>query len=151
MAAKILATNRKARRDYLILETLEAGIALKGAEVKSLRQGKANFSDSYASVKDEEVWLHNLHISAYDPGSVFNPAPQRKRKLLLHKREIKKLIGQTAEKGYTLIPLKIYLKRGLVKLELAVAQGKKFHDKRQTIKKREMEREIARVARHGRR
>lgn len=151
MATKVLATNRKARRDYFILETLEAGIVLKGAEVKSLRRGKASFSDSYASLEGEEVWLHNLHIAAYDQGSVFNPPPTRSRKLLLHKREIKKLIGQTAEKGYTLVPLKIYLKRGMVKLELAVARGKKYHDKRQAIKKREVEREIARLSSRRRR
>jgi SsrA-binding protein len=148
VSTKALLTNRKARRDYVILETLETGIALKGSEVKSLRQGKGSFSDSYASLEKGEIWLHNLHITPYDSGSIFNPPPKRSRKLLLHRREIKRLIGQTAIKGHTLVPLRLYLKHRLVKVELAVARGKKHYDKRETIKKREAERELARMRKY---
>jgi SsrA-binding protein len=148
MTDKILVTNRKARRDYTILESLETGIALKGAEVKSLRRGKGSLAGSYATVDNGEVWLHDFHITPYEYGNIFNPPPKRNRKLLLHRREIKKLIGQTAIKGHTLVPLRVYLKNGLVKMELGVAKGKKLYDKRQDIKKKEADREAARAKKY---
>jgi len=151
MPSPNLVTNRQARRDYLVEDTLEAGMVLKGTEVKSLREGRGNLAGSYAVVEREEVWLHNFHISPYSSGGVFNPPPRRSRKLLLHKSEIKKLIGLTNVKGYTLVPLRLYLRRGLVKVELAVARGKKSYDKRQAIKKRESDLEMARAVQHEKR
>ncbi len=144
---KVIAQNRKARHDYFIEETYEAGIVLTGTEVKSIRLGKVNLKDSYATIRDGEVFLHNMHISPYEKGNIFNRDPLRTRKLLLHKREINKLIGYIQQKGLTLIPLKIYLKRGLVKVELAVARGKKLYDKRQDAAKRDARREIERAFR----
>ncbi len=144
---KIVADNRKARHDYFIHETYEAGLALTGTEVKSLRAGKANLKDSYAQIdKNAEVYLNNLHISPYEQGNRFNHDPLRPRKLLLHKAEISKLIGKVKEKGYTLIPLKIYFSRGRAKIELALATGKKLYDKRQDIAEKDAKREIARIA-----
>ncbi|MGI5927548.1 MAG: SsrA-binding protein SmpB, partial [Thermacetogeniaceae bacterium] len=131
--------------DYFIDETYEAGIALVGTEVKSIRTGKVSLRDSYAEVVNGEAYLQNMHISPYDKGSRFNHDPKRPRKLLLHKREIKKLLGQTTQKGYTLIPLRLYFKRGKVKVELALARGKKLYDKRQDIAKRDAQREMARA------
>lgn len=145
---KILVRNRRARRDYFILETLEAGIALQGAEVKSLRAGKGNLQESYASIESDGVWLHNFHISPYQAGGNYIPLPARKRRLLLHQREIKKLSGRTALKGNTLIPLSVYLRGGYVKVELGVGQGKKSYDKRETIKKREASREMAQALKY---
>ena len=142
---KIVARNRKARHEYHIEESYEAGIVLQGTEVKSIRQGKANLKDSFAIVEGGEVFLHNLHIAPYKQGNRYNHKPERVRKLLLHKRQIKSLIGLTKEKGYTLIPLKLYFKRGLVKVELALAKGKNLYDKRQDIKKRTAQREIERA------
>ncbi|WP_308221597.1 SsrA-binding protein SmpB [Fuchsiella alkaliacetigena] len=142
---KIVARNRKARHEYHIEETYEAGIVLQGTEVKSIRQGKANLKDSFAIVENGEVFLHNLHIAPYKQGNRYNHEPERVRKLLLHKRQIKSLIGLTKEKGYTLIPLKLYFKRGLVKVELALAKGKNLYDKRQDIKERTAQREIERA------
>lgn len=139
-----IAKNRKARHDYAIEDTLEVGIVLKGTEVKSIRQGKVNLKDSFAHVANGEVFLHNCHISPYEQGNRYNVDPTRKRKLLLHKREIRKLIGYTAQQGYSLIPLSVYLKEGLVKIELAVAKGKKHYDKRQDIAKKEAQRRIQR-------
>lgn len=141
---KVVAENRKARHDYFIEETYEAGIALVGTEVKSLRAGKANLRDSYAEVINGEVFLQNMHISPYEKGNRFNHDPKRPRKLLLHKHEIRRLIGRTMQKGYTLIPLRIYFKRGKAKVELALARGKKLYDKRESIARRDAEREIAR-------
>jgi len=144
LKGKVLVTNRKARRDYHILETIEAGIELRGSEVKSLRQGNGSLSGSYAALSEGgEVYIREMNITPYDHGSSFNPPEKRPRRLLLHRREIKRLIGQTAVKGHTLVPLAIYLSRGLVKVELAVAQGKKAHDKREAIRKREESREVA--------
>lgn len=143
-AEKTFVTNRKARHDYHVLETYEAGIALAGSEVKSIRAGQVNFKDSYAHVRRGEVILENVHISPYEPASRFNHEPERPRKLLLHKREIRKLIGKVEEKGKTLVPLRMYLKKGRVKIELALAEGKKDYDKRQDIAKRDMEREMRR-------
>ncbi|WIF94919.1 SsrA-binding protein SmpB [Caminicella sporogenes] len=140
---RIIANNKKARHDYFIEETYEAGIVLKGTEVKSIRLGRVNLKDSYAEIDNGEVILHNLHISPYEKGNIFNTDPVRPRKLLLHKREIRKLIGYTTQRGYTLVPLKIYItKRGLVKVELAVAKGKKLYDKRESIARRDAERRI---------
>ncbi|AFS78111.1 SsrA-binding protein [Gottschalkia acidurici 9a] len=139
---KIIATNRKARHDYSIEDTIEAGIVLTGTEVKSIRQGKINLKDSYALVEDGEVFVLNMHISPYEQGNIYNTDPLRKRKLLLHKREISKLIGFIAQKGYSLIPLSAYLKDGKVKIELAIAVGKKLYDKRQDIAKKDAERRM---------
>ena len=141
---RTISKNRKARHDYAIEDTLEVGIVLKGTEVKSIRQGKVNLKDSFAHVDSGEVFLHNCHISPYEQGNRYNVDPTRKRKLLLHKREIRKLIGYTAQQGYSLIPLNIYLKEGLVKIELAVAKGKKLYDKRHDIAKKEAQRRIQR-------
>lgn len=142
---RIACENRKARHDYFIHEALEAGIALTGTEVKSLRAGKANLKDSYASVKNGEVFLENMHISPYEQGSFSNHDPLRKRKLLLHKKEIMKLLGQTKEKGFTLVPLKIYFKRGRAKVELALASGKHNYDKRRTLADKAAKRDIERA------
>ncbi|HHY36713.1 MAG TPA: SsrA-binding protein SmpB [Firmicutes bacterium] len=138
--------NRKARHDYHILETMEAGIALQGSEVKSLRQGKANLRDAYARVDRGEVFLYNVHISPYDKASYFNHEAKRPRKLLLHKREINRLLGAVREKGLTLVPLKIYFnRRGLAKVELALARGKQKYDKREAMARRDAQREMARA------
>jgi SsrA-binding protein len=141
---KIVAENRKARHDYFIDETYEAGISLVGTEVKSLRAGKANLRDSYAEVSNNEVFIQNMHISPYDQGNRFNHDPMRPRKLLLHRQEIKRLLGQTTQKGYTLVPLRVYFKRGRAKVEVALARGKKLYDKREEIAKRDADREIER-------
>ena len=143
---KIVAENRKARHDYAIHETYETGIALVGTEVKALRAGKANLKDSYAAVtKSAEVYLYNMHISPYEQGNQFNHEPLRDRKLLMHKAEIKKLIGKTREKGFTLVPLKLYFSHGKVKVELALATGKKLYDKRQSLAERAAKRDIDRA------
>ena len=141
---RIAISNRKARHDYQILDVYETGIVLKGSEVKSLRLGKANLQDSYAALKRGEVWLYNMHISMFDQANQFNHDPVRERKLLLNKSEIRKLIGKTTEKGLTLIPLKVYFKKGIAKVELALAKGKKQYDRREDIKKRDVEREMRR-------
>ncbi len=141
---KVAAVNRKARHDYFIDETYEAGIALVGTEVKSIRAGKVSMQDSFAEIIAGEAILQNLHISPYDKGGHFNHNPKRSRRLLLHKREIRKLLGLTTQKGYTLIPLRLYFKRGKVKLELALARGKKLYDKRRDIASRDAQREIDR-------
>ena len=146
MLEKIVATNRRARHDYTILESLEAGIELKGAEVKSLRASQASLSDSFARAEGDEIFLYNMHISPYEFGNIANPDPLRPRKLLLHKKQIRKLSQEAATKKLALIPLKLYFKKGIVKIELALAKGKKLYDKRETIKKRETEREIRRIA-----
>jgi SsrA-binding protein len=138
---KIIATNKKAYHDYFILDQLEAGIALFGTEVKSIRAGRINLKDSYAAVKGDEAFLHNCHISPYSHGNRENHEPTRIRKLLLHSREIRKLIGKTQEKGLTLVPLRVYLKRGKIKVELGVARGKKLFDKRETERRKEVDRE----------
>lgn len=138
---KNITVNRKARHEYLILQSFEAGIALTGTEVKALRQGKANLVDSYASVERGEVWLMSANISAYKQGNINNHEPTRTRKLLLNKSEIRKLIGKVKEKGLTLIPLRLYFKNGKVKVELAVVKGKKVYDKRESIAKRDFQRD----------
>ena len=138
---KNITVNRKARHEYAILQTFEAGIALVGTEVKSLRQGKANLVDGYAKIENGEVWLVSVHISEYTQGNINNHDPVRQRKLLLKSSEIRKLIGKTKEKGLTLIPLRLYFKNGKVKVELALAKGKKVYDKRRDIAKRDFQRE----------
>lgn len=140
---KTVAQNRKARHEYFIEETFEAGLVLTGTEVKSIRMGRASMSDAYAEVKNGEVFVHNLHISPYEMGNVFNVDPMRSRKLLLNRREIARLAGYIQQKGYTLIPLRLYLSsKNLVKLELAVAKGKKLYDKRDSMAKRDADRNI---------
>ncbi len=139
---KVVATNRKAYHDYFILETYEAGIVLKGTEVKSAKQGRINLKDSYAKIENGEIFLFNAHISPYSHGNVFNHDPRRTRKLLMHKKEIMKLYGKIKEKGLTLIPLKAYIKNGKIKIELGLCKGKKKYDKRAEIKKRDLEREM---------
>jgi len=137
--------NRKARHEYHIEETYEAGLALVGTEVKSLRMGKGNLQDAYAVVKSGEVWVNNFHISPYEQGNQFNHEPKRPKKLLLHKAEIRRLLALQKEKGYTLIPLKIFFKHGLAKMDLAVAVGKKLYDKRQDIAERDSKRYLERA------
>ncbi|TCS82501.1 SsrA-binding protein SmpB [Tepidibacillus fermentans] len=144
---KVVAQNKKATHDYFIEDTYEAGIVLTGTEIKSIRAGKANLKDSFARISNGEVFLHNMHISPYEQGNRFNHEPTRTRKLLLHKEEIRKLIGKTKEKGYSLVPLKLYLRNGFAKLDLALAKGKKQYDKRQAIAKRDANREVARALR----
>lgn len=141
-----MASNRKARHEYEILETMEAGVVLRGPEVKSIRNGKVSLAGSFARVDDGEVWIHDMHVTPYDPASRWNSDPTRPRKLLLNAAEIRRLIGATQEKGLTLVPLELYFKRGFAKVAIGLARGKKLHDKRETLKRRthqrEMEREI---------
>ncbi|CCH28356.1 SsrA-binding protein SmpB [Actinosynnema sp. NPDC047251] len=139
---KVIASNRKARHDYTILDTFEAGVVLVGTEVKSLRMGRASLVDAFGQVDDGEVWLHALHIPEYVAGTWTNHEVRRKRKLLLHRKEIERLIGKTKESGLSLIPLQMYFKDGYVKVELALARGKKAYDKRQDIAKRDAQRDI---------
>jgi SsrA-binding protein len=146
-----IARNPRARHDYHLLETWEAGLVLSGTEVKSLREGKASLGEAYAHVRHGEVWLEGLTISPYAHGSYNNPPPTRSRKLLLHKREIRKLIGGTTQKGLTLIPLELYFKDGLAKVAIALAKAKQLHDKRETLRRRTTEREVAREIRDRRR
>ena len=141
---KAIAANRRARHEYWIEETHEAGIALTGTEVKSLREGRANLTDAFARVDRGEVWLHHLHISPYAQGNIHNHDPLRTRKLLLHRREIMRLRAKTDQKGYTLVPLRLYFRRGVAKVELAVARGRHLYDKRERIAERDAERRIAR-------
>ena len=143
---KVLATNRKAQRDYSILETIEAGIELKGSEVKSIRAGKINLNDSFARFEGSQIILYNTHISPYEEASYLNVEPTRPRRLLLHKNQIRKLTGRLTQRGFTLVPLKVYFSdRGFAKVELALCKGKKLYDRRETIKRREMELEMRRV------
>lgn len=144
---KVVTENRKARHDYFIEETYEAGIVLKGTEVKSLRAGKANLKDSYAQVDGGEMYLFNMHISPYEQGNRFNVDPVRARKLLLHKGEINRLFGRVKQQGLTLVPLKVYFKRGKAKVELALAKGKKLYDKRDAMAEKDARREVERVVR----
>ena len=148
---KAVATNRKAYHDYFVEEKFEAGIMLQGTEVKSLRDGRLNLQDSYASVKGGEAFLHHCHISPYSHGNIMNHEPLRTRKLLLHRKEINKLLSKTQQQGLTLIPLRIYFsKRGLAKIELGLAKGKKQHDRRASIKNREASREVERAMKEKR-
>ena len=148
---KVVATNRRARHEYEILETVEAGLVLRGTEVKSLRAGQVNFKDAYATVRGNEAWLLGFHISPYSHGTDANHAPERDRKLLLHAREIARLSGRIAERGLTLVPLRLYFMSGRAKVELGLARGKKLHDKRSSLREREVRREMDRAARGSRR
>lgn len=142
---KILARNRKALHEYHVEDTWEAGIVLLGPEVKSARDGRLNLAGAFATVDGGEVWLHDMHISPYDPASQFNADPLRRRKLLLNRREIRRLIGATQQKGYTLVPLDVYLREGRIKLTLALGRGKKLYDKRETLKRKAAERDVERA------
>ena len=144
---KIIAQNRKARHDYFVEESLEAGLALHGTEVKSLRQGKCNLKDCFALVRDGEVFVHGMHISPYEQGNIYNVDPMRPKKLLLHKAQIRRLREQVMQQGYALVPLEIYLKDGLMKLQLGVCKGKKNYDKRDDMAKRDAKRAIERTMR----
>jgi SsrA-binding protein len=144
---KVLAQNKKALHDYHIEESYEAGIVLTGTEIKSLRSGKANLKDSFATIRNGEAFLHNLHISPFEQGNRNNVDPERTRKLLLHKYQISKLIGLTKQEGYSLVPLRVYVRNGFAKLSLALAKGKKSYDKRETAAKRDANREIQRALR----
>jgi len=146
-----IATNRRARHEYEILETVEAGLVLRGTEVKSLREGLVNFKDSYASFRNGEGWLLGCHISPYSHGTDANHDPERDRKLLLHKREIARLGGKISERGLTLVPLRLYFKDGRAKVEIGLARGKKLHDKRAALREREVRREMDKTARAARR
>jgi SsrA-binding protein len=147
---KPIATNRQARRNYHISETHEAGIALRGTEVKSLRAGNVQLRDAYAKIVDGEVWLYNAHISPYEFGNIHNHDPLRPRKLLMHRQEIRRLCGKTAERGFTLVPTRMYFKRGKAKVELGLGKGKLLHDKREDIKARDAQLEMKRAMGHQR-
>ncbi|MGM0902664.1 SsrA-binding protein SmpB [Mesobacillus persicus] len=146
-AGKTVAQNKKAYHDYFVEETFETGIVLQGTEIKSIRAGRVNLKDSYARVQNGEVFLYGMHVSPYEQGNRYNHDPLRERKLLLHRREINKLIGETKETGYALVPLKVYLKNGYAKVLLGLARGKKKYDKREDLKKKEAKREIERAFR----
>ena len=145
MSEKLIANNKKAYHDYFIHEKYEAGIALCGTEVKSLRQGKCSLKDSFVRIENGEVFVYNMHISPYEKGNIFNRDPLRVRKLLLHKSEIRKLKSALDQKGYTIVPLKVYFSKGLVKVEIGLAQGKKLYDKRETLAKKDQMRQIERA------
>ena len=149
-AERLLADNRKAHHDYHILHTYEAGIVLLGTEVKSIREGRVNLRDSFARVEGAEIFIYNIHVSPYSHRGYADHEPTRRRKLLLHKSEIRKLIGKTVERGMTLIPVRMYLKNGRVKVVVGVAKGKKLYDKRETIRRREAERETRRAIKQRR-
>lgn len=142
--SRLIANNKKAYHDYFIEETYETGIALHGTEVKSLRMGKCSIKESFVRIENEEVYIYGMHISPYEKGNIFNRDPLRVKKLLLHKSEIRKMKGKIAEKGYTLVPLKVYFNRSLVKVEIGLAKGKKLYDKRQDIAKKDQRREAER-------
>lgn len=148
---KTVATNRKARHEYEVLETFEAGLVLKGPEVKSLREGRVAFKDAFARVERGEVWLYNLHITPYEAANRWNEDPERPRKLLLHAHEIRRLVGAVEQKGLTLVPLDLHFTRGYAKVTLGVARGRQMHDKRDKLKKREQDREAQRAMREARR
>jgi SsrA-binding protein len=144
---KVMATNRKAYRDYAVEDTVEAGLVLVGSEIKSIRAGRVNLRDSYAAIEDGEVWLRNTHIAPYEPASRFGHEPRRARKLLLHKRQIARLASRVQERGYTLVPLRLYLRNNRAKVELALARGKRQYDKRAALARREDQRRVQRALR----
>lgn len=150
MSEKTVVTNRRARREYFIEESYEAGLALSGSEIKSVRAGRANLQDSYVTIREGEAWLLNSHIAPYKQASLQNHQPKRERKLLLHRRQIDRLAGKVQAKGYTIIPLRMYLKDNLAKVEIALARGKKLYDKRADLAKREAQREVERALRRRR-
>ena len=145
MSIKVIATNRKARHEYHFHDTYEAGLVLQGTEIKSIRAGRVSLQEGYVSFEGGEAWLVDVHIATYDPASQQNHEPRRRRKLLLHRREIDRLRGRTQEKGFTVVPTKLYLKNGRAKLEIALARGKRQYDKRQTIAKRDAKRQVDRA------
>lgn len=147
---KVIARNKRALRDYHILDRYEAGLVLTGPEVKSIRAGKISITEAFARVDRDEVWLHGAHVTPYDPAGPWNHDPTRPRKLLLHRREIRRLIGATQEKGLTLVPLEMYFRRGLAKVTLALARGKKLHDRREDLKRKAADREMERAMRRER-
>ena len=149
--SSVITVNRKARHDYHIQESFEAGIVLKGSEIKSIREGKVNLSDAYARPESGELWLYNCHIASYDAASYNTHEPLRRRKLLLHRKEIDGLTSKVVQKGLTLVPLKLYIKHGVAKVELGVAKGKKVYDKREAIARRDAEREMERALKYRRR
>lgn len=144
-SGKVLAQNRKASHDYSIVDTIEAGIVLKGTEIKSIRAGRINLKDGYATIRNGEIFLQNVHISPYEQGNVFNHDPVRTRKLLMHKKQIARLVGETKSSGYTLIPLKVYIKDGYAKVLIGLGKGKKKYDKREDLKRKDQKREIDRA------
>lgn len=146
---KIISQNKKARHDYFILETYEAGLKLKGSEIKSIRLGQVNLNDAFVTFKQHEAYISNMHISRYDFSSIFNHDETRPRKLLLHKKEILKLFAQTKEQGHTVIPLKLYLSQGLAKLEIGLAKGKKDYDKRQSLKEKDQQKRLRKIVNQG--
>ncbi|WP_283584242.1 SsrA-binding protein SmpB [Limosilactobacillus difficilis] len=146
--SNLVAQNRKARHDYTVLSTIEAGLVLTGTEIKSVRAHRVTLKDGYAQIRNGEAWLMNVHIAEYDQGNIYNHDPLRNRKLLLHKKELRRLSGELSKQGIALIPLKMYIKHGYAKVLLGVAQGKHQYDKREAIKKRETDRQIARVMKH---
>jgi SsrA-binding protein len=150
MGKKIVATNRKAYHNYLVQDKIEAGIALTGTEIKSIRQGRVSLSEAYVRPEGGEVWLLGAHIARYEAASVLSHEPTRRRKLLLHRREITNLTAKTTEKGFTLVPLRLYIKGGIAKVEVALAKGKRLHDKRESIIRREVDREIGRTLKQRR-
>lgn len=141
----LIAQNRKARHDYAVLDTIEAGMVLKGTEIKAIRAGRINLKDGFARVRNGEVYLHNVHISPYEQGNLFNHDPLRTRKLLMRKKQIDRLIGETKNTGITLVPLKVYIKNGYAKVLIGIAKGKKQYDKREDLKRKDMNREIERA------
>ena len=149
--SSVITVNRKARHDYHIQESFEVGVVLKGSEIKSIRAGRVNLSDAYARPENGELWLYNSHIASYDAASYNTHEPKRPRKLLLHRKEIDDLAGKVTQKGLTLVPLKLYIEHGIAKIELGVAKGKKLYDKRETIARRDAEREMERALKHRRR
>lgn len=151
MVIKVIATNRKAFHNYYIGERIEAGIALSGTEIKSVREGRVNLGDSYVRPENGELWLINAHIARYDAGSYMSHEPTRSRKLLLHKKQIAELTSQVAERGFTLVPTRLYIKDSIAKVEVALAKGKKLYDKREAIARREQEREIERATKKRKR
>ena len=144
MGRKIIANNKKAFHDFLIIEKFDAGMVLTGTEIKSIRKGTINLKDGFVKIEDNEAWLYNVHISPYEQGNRFNPDPERKRKLLLNKNEILKMLGKVKKEKYTIVPLNVFLEGGWAKIEIALAKGKQLHDKREAIAKKDMDRDIAR-------
>lgn len=147
---KLIAQNKKARHDYTIVDTMEAGIVLQGTEIKSIRNARINLKDGFVRIRNDEAWLLNVHISPYEQGNIFNHDPLRTRKLLLHKKQIQRLLVETKNTGMTIVPLKVYLKNGFAKVLIGLAKGKKEYDKRETIKRKEQERQISRVLKNYR-
>ena len=148
---KLIAQNRKARHDYSIIDTVEAGLVLQGTEIKSIRNGRINLKDGFARIRNGEAFLYNVHISPYEQGNIFNHDPLRTRKLLLHKKQINKLIGETKNTGITLVPLKVYIKDGYAKVLIGLAKGKTQYDKREDLKRKEVDRQISRTLKNNRR